>query len=445
MERAIFLTVLHRLFASGSDRAAEVWREDYAIPGVEGLQLHHLYRAMGWLGEELPDDQQAGATPFAPRCVKDRIEELLFARSRDLFTALELVFFDTTSIYFEGEGGETLGHHGHSKDHRPDCKQMVVAVVLDGCGRPVCCELWPGNTSDVTTLIPIVDRLKQRFHIQSICIVADRGMISKDTITQLRAAHRNTHYILGARLRSVKEVNRDVLGRAGRYHVVHGPKQHSKAPAPLKVKEVWVENRRYIVCHNEAQARKDAADREAILAGLEEKLKQGPAALVGNRGYRRFMSARPGGVFQIDAAKVRRDARFDGKWVLTTDTDLSPTECALRYKELWMVEQSFRSFKSVLETRPIYHQCDATIRGHVFCSFLALVLLKELLARLKQRGWEVEWDRLRANLDTLEEMTVETSGGAFVVRSDVQGDAGKALQAVGVALGPTIRLTDTPQ
>jgi len=173
VERAVFLTVLHRLFASGSDRAAEVWREKYAIQGVEPLQLHHLYRAMAWLGEPLSQDQQAGVTPFAPRTTKDLVEEALFQRTRDLFSGLDLVFFDTTSIYFEGEGGETIGQYGHSKDHRPDRKQMVVGVILDGEGRPVCCKLWPGNTTDVTTLVPIVDRLKQRFHIRSVCIVAD--------------------------------------------------------------------------------------------------------------------------------------------------------------------------------------------------------------------------------------------------------------------------------
>ena len=115
---------------------------------------------MGWLGDELPKKEQAGRTPFAPRCTKDLIEEALFARRRDLFTELQLVFFDTTSIYFEGEGGETLGQRGHSKDHRPDLKQMIVGAMLDGQGRPICCELWPGNTADVTTLIPVVDRLR---------------------------------------------------------------------------------------------------------------------------------------------------------------------------------------------------------------------------------------------------------------------------------------------
>jgi hypothetical protein len=444
VERAVFLTVLHRLFASGSDRAAEVWRRKYAIEGVQRLQLHHLYRAMAWLGEPLPEDQQAGATPFAPRSVKDLIEEALFQQTRDLFSGLDLVFFDTTSIYFEGEGGETLGQYGHSKDHRPDRKQMVVGVILDGEGRPVCCELWPGNTTDVTTLIPIVDRLKQRFHIRSVCMVADRGMISKDTIQRLQATDRDVRYLLGARLRSVKEIYDQVLRRGGRYHEVYGPKKKSKDPAPLKVKEVWVETRRYIVCHNEDQAKKDRIDREAIVAGLRDQLRQGAKSLVGNKGYRRFLKTRSRGGFEIDEAKIESEARFDGKWVLQTDTDLAPAECALKYKELWMVEHLFRSMKSIVETRPIYHKCDETIRGHVFCSFLALLLLKELQARLAARGWQVEWQRVRDDLDALEEITIRTRGRTFVIRSDLQGDAGKAIQAAGVALGSVVRL-EAPQ
>ena len=221
LERAIFLTVLHRLFDPGSDRAAEKWKSDYQIEGCESLQLHHLYRAMAWLGEELPRAQQGGKTPFAPRCTKDLIEERLFAHRRDLFTELQLVFFDTTSISFEGQGGETIGQRGHSKDHRPDLKEMIVGVVLDGQGRPICCELWPGNTADVSALIPVVDRLRGRFAVGKVCIVADRGMISEETIEELEKPQRGWLYILGARMRAQKEVNEEVLARAGRYRVVH--------------------------------------------------------------------------------------------------------------------------------------------------------------------------------------------------------------------------------
>ena len=290
LERAVFLTVLHRLFDPGSDRAAEVWRKGYAIQGAEKLQLHHLYRAMAWLGEPLGEDQQFGATPFAARCTKDLIEEALFARQRDLFSELDLVFFDTTSIYFEGEGGESIGQYGKSKDHRPDRKQMIVGAVLDNVGRPICCELWPGNTSDAKALTPIVDRLKTRFHIQRICIVADRGMISKQTIEQLQKTHRDTRFILGARLRAVKEIREQVPADAGRYRQVYGAKVHSKDPAPLKVKEVQIQDRRYIVCHNADQARKDRADREAIVAALKDRLKRGDKSLIGNKGYRRFLN-----------------------------------------------------------------------------------------------------------------------------------------------------------
>jgi transposase len=439
VERALFLTVLHRLFDPGSDRAADKWRTDYQIEGCDSLQLHHLYRAMAWLGEELPHDQQKDKTPFAPRCIKDRIEEQVFVHRRDLFTDLQLVFFDTTSIYFEGEGGQDIGQRGFSKDHRPDLYQMVVGAVLDGQGRPICCELWPGNTTDVTTLIPVVDRLRSRFGVRRVCIVADRGMISQETITALEQDERGWQYILGARMRSQNEVKDEVLSRAGRYRVVHPKRVKSDDPSPLKVKEVWVGERRYVVCLNEDEARKDAADREAIVAALREQLRRGDKVLVGNKGYRRYLSGSDSPHFQIDEAKIAEDARYDGKWVLRTNTDLDSAEVALQYKQLWMVEQWFRSCKTLLQTRPIYHRCDEAIRGHVFCSFLALVLRQELQARLEERGHECEWADVIQDLDRLQVVEVEQDGKRFLLRSEAQGTCGKVFQTVGVALPPTVQ------
>jgi hypothetical protein len=439
VERAVFLTVLHRLFAPGSDRAADKWKTDYQIEGCDALQLHHLYRAMAWLGEELPRGQQEDKTPFAPRCTKDRIEEEVFNHRRDLFTDLQLVFFDTTSIYFEGEGGQDIGQRGFSKDHRPDLYQMVVGAVLDGQGRPICCELWPGNTADVTTLIPVVDRLRSRFGIRRVCVVADRGMISKETIAALEQDERGWPYILGARMRSQNEVKDEVLSRAGRYRVVHPPRVDSHDPSPLKVKEVWVGDRRYVVCLNDDEARKDAADREAIVASLREQLRRGDKSLVGNKGYRRYLGDSGPEHFRIDEAKVAEDARYDGKWVLRTNTDLDSADVALQYKRLWTVEQWFRSCKTLLQTRPIYHRCDETIRGHVFCSFLALVLRQELQSRLEERGHVSEWADVIQDLDRLQFIEVEQEGKRFLLRSEVQGTCGKVFQAVGVAIPPTVQ------
>ena len=305
LERAVFLTVLHRLFVSGSDRAADRWREDYAIASVDKLDLHHLYRAMAWLGEELPEKEQDARTPFAPRCVKDVVEERLFAHRRDLLTRLDLVFMDTTSLYFEGAGGQTLGRHGYSKDHRPDLRQMILAVLIDGDGRPVCSEMWPGDTADVTTLIPVIDRLRRRFDIARVCVVADRGMISAEAIAELEA--RRLLYILGVRER------------------------------------------------------------------------------------------------------------------------------------LWMVEQTFRTAKHLLSTRPIFHKLDETIRGHVFCSFLALVLKAALQDRIAALGRSGSWPEIVADLDCLTETEIEHEGKRFLVRAAPRPADSLALCAAGVALPPTIR------
>jgi len=429
VERAVFITVLNRLFASGSDRFCSKWVADYGICGADELDLHHFYRAMAWLGEELPEAQQVGRT-LAPRCVKDLIEEELFFRSRDLFSSLDLVFFDTTSIYFEGEGGETLGERGHNKDHRPDLKQMVVGAVIDNQGRPICCEMWPGNTADVTSLIPVVDRLRSRFSIGRVCIVADRGMISADTIAELEK--REWPYILGARMRAVKEVKQEVLSRAGRYQMVGASR------SPLKVKEVIVDGRRYVVCVNEDQAKKDAADRTAIISALEERLKEGDKSLVGNKGFRRYLAS-TGETFRIDYDKAKAESRFDGKWVLRTNTSLEAAEVGLKYKQLWMVEQIFRSAKTLLGTRPVYHKYDRTIRGHVFCSFLALVLRRALQERLEAKETSCEWADIKLDLDSLTEVELEHGGKCFILRSQPKGTCSTVFRAAGVALPPNIR------
>ncbi len=436
IERALFLTVLHRLMASGSDRSCDKWRRNYAVDGVDKIELHHLYRAMAFIGEEIED--QKSATPFAPRCTKDVVEERLFLLNRHLFSGLDLVFFDTTSIYFEGAGGETIGKRGFSKDHRPDLNQMVVGAVLDDNGRPLCCEMWPGNTIDVKTLIPVVKRIRTRFNVSNFCIVADRGMISKETMKELDDPKNKVPYILGVRMRNVKEVHEKVLSDQGEFREIRPEGKSSKDPSPLQVKEVRLDGRRYIVCLNPKQARKDRADREAIVASLEEQLKKGDKSLVGNRGYRRYIKSEKG-AFSIDQQKIEEEARFDGKWVLTTNTRLNADNVALKYKELWMVEHTFRSMKSLLETRPVYHRLDETIRGHVFCSFLALMLKKELYRRLEDSGHSFEWADIKQDLKALSKTVIEEDGKKFAVRSQCQGICGKVFQSVGVAIPPTIR------
>jgi hypothetical protein len=339
VERAVFATVLHRLMISGSDRACERWLEAYRIDGAGGLELHHLYRAMAWLGEELAD--QSGATR-AKRRTKDVIEERLFAHRRGLFSDLSVVLFDTTSLYFHGAGGETLGQRGKSKDHRPDLKQVIVGVVLDEAGRPICSETWPGNATDVKSLLPVVDRLRERFGIMRMCVVADRGMISAQTIAELEV--RGIDYILGARERSDKEV-RDIVLADKKPMVPLSIDRARGEFTDIEVKEVIVGNwdptakpRRYIVCFNPKEAQRDAAVRENIVKSLAQKLEEGDKSLVGNDGYRRYLKTPRAGHFEIDPERVAEDAKLDGIYVLRTNSTLDMLAVALAYRQLWIVD-----------------------------------------------------------------------------------------------------------
>ena len=448
VERAIFASVLHRIMVSGSDRAACGWMRDQVIDGASELELQHLYRAMAWLGEPLPEADQHHAT-HAPRCVKDQVEEALFARHRDLFTELDLVFFDTTSLYFTGRGGRTIGRHGRSKDRRPDCRQMVLGLVLTQDGRPVCSEMWPGNVADVTALEAVAQRLQHRFGIRSVCLVADRGMISKGTMAAIEA--RGWQYILGARPRASKEVREEVLSDGGAMTAFTVARTHDPEPLTLEIKEVVLpgsdreepgEQRRYVVCRNPVEARRDAASRAAMVADLEGKLKAGAKALIGNRGYRRYLKTEGEG-FRVDADKVRAEEKYDGIWVLRTNTALPMIEVALRYKELWQVEQAFRTAKSLLDTRPLFHKCDETIRGHVFCSFLALLMQKELFLSMAEAGIKAEWADILCDLDALTEVEIDNGGRRFLVRSRAKGSTVAILRCVGARLPITIRRIDS--
>src|SRR3954470_11812166 len=407
VERAIFATVLHRIMVSGSDRACDKWLADYDIPGVDGLALHHLYRAMAWLGEELSADEQGGATPFAPRTVKDLVEEHLFERRRDLFSEFSVVFMDTTSLSFAGVGGEILGERGYSKDHRPDLMQMIVGVVVDAAGRPVCSEMWPGSTADVSVLVPVIDRLRSRFGIGRVCVVADRGMISAPTIAALE--ERGLEYVLGARERTDSLVRTVVLADQRPFVPLCIPRA-SGAETQLFIKEVQVEGRRYIVCRNEAKTEKNAADRRVIVEALDQQLKRGDKALIGNSAYRRYLRTTSKKAFAIDIGKLADEARYDGLFVLRTNARITPLQAVLRYRDLIQVEQLFRTAKALMRTRPIYHSSDAAIRGHVFCSFLALILRKELDERCRKVSFRPEWGVVLRPLDRLQEMTISQEG-----------------------------------
>src|ERR671911_2964962 len=316
VERVAFALALQRLCAPGSDLQGAAWAETVAAPGFDDLALHHFYRTLPWLA-----------------AVRHELEQDLFFQDRDLFSGeLDLVFIDTPSVYLYRDGASALVRHGYSRDRRPDLPQLVLCVAVDGQGWPVAFDILPGNTADGAALSLTIARFRERFRIRRAVVVADRGMLGRGTLALLHDhATAPFDYILGCPLRRERAVAKAVLARPGRYQQVADK---------LEVKEVKVGERRYVVCRNPIEAKQDAADREALLAKLRQTLAHdGPKAVVGNRGYARFLKIAKGGVSLSEAA-IAREARLDGKFVLITSTDLPAAEVAKAYKSLWRGERA---------------------------------------------------------------------------------------------------------
>jgi hypothetical protein len=416
IERALFALALQRLCHPGSDLQGSQWIQHIECPGLDQLELQHLYRTNSFLAD-----------------VREELEHELFMHDRDLFSGqLDLVMLDTTSIYTYRNHCSELCRRGYSRDRRPDLPQYVLALAVDHKGWPVSWQVLAGNTADKTAFSRMLDKLRKRFGIEQVTIVGDRGMCSAQGLQSLQGDDGDApfDYILGCRMRRQKEVNEQVLSRAGRFH---------RVDANLEVKEVCIEDRRYIVCFNPEEARKDEASRQAILDKLAEIIaRKGPKALVGNKGYARFLSVTKGAV-RIDPEAIEADRRLDGKFVLTTNTQLSSSEVALSYKGLWRVERAFREQKSTLEIRPLYHRADQNSIGHITAGFLALRLQLDLKDRLVEKGIETSWPDLMGDLSRLQAVRMDLDGRSYLIRTDFEGAAYQAFQTVG--LRPPARVT----
>lgn len=406
VEEAVFAMVLHRLLDPGSKRATHRWLKTVYRPEFESLELHHLYRALDYLVQK-----------------KEKIEEALFARNRDLFCPnFDLMLFDTTSVYFEGQGPEGVAEYGYSREHRPDRVQVVLGLLMSRDGIPVAHHVFPGNTADIKAFRHAIADLRRRFPLRRVVIIADRGVVAEPLLEELELE--GMEYIVGMPLRKWKEVREIVLSRAGRYHEVKDN---------LKVKEVEAGGHRYIVCHNPEGEERDRKERESIVAMLAEYLSQGGlSGLVKRKGWGRYLRVKEAGKVEIDHKKIAEEARYDGKYVLRTNTSLVAAEIALDYKSLWQVEHAFRELKSGLEVRPVYLRTEAHVRGHIVVCFLALVLEATLGRLLKRQGTQASYREIMADLFELMAVRFEARGKAWLWRTELQGLAYEAFRAIGV-------------
>jgi len=467
VERVLFTLVANRALAPSSKLAATGWlAERVHIPGIEATSDDACYRAMDWL---------LTVEPQLARGVFDQVAHLLNLE-------VDLIFFDTTSTYFEtedpdesvwrdangrrlpdppttdtsdggadgGDGGEEsvpdgaaakagFRTYGKSKDSRDDLPQVIVGMAVTRDGIPVRVWCWPGNTSDSPLIRQVKDELRD-WTLGKVVWVADRGFTSAENRRHLTAGGHG--YILGEKLRSGSPEAKAALSRQGRYQQVRDN---------LRVKEVKVsEHERFIICHNPAAADRDAAIRQRLIDRLQALIDGSDALAPTKRaelrgvistkpGLHRYLRTTPSGLLRLDAAAVTADARLDGKYLLrTADPHLSAEDIALGYKQLLEVERGWRDMKQLLDLRPVYHRLEDRIRAHVLLCWLAL-----LLARIVETRANTTWTRARNELQRLHTGTFTGPAGTFRQTTAPTPEARRLHEALGLALPPKILHLDT--
>lgn len=416
VERALFALVAHRMADPGSKLACVEWLErDAYLPGGKSLELQHLYRAMDFLDE----------------CRED-LEKALYQHRRTLFDRVEMVFYDTTSTYFEVEEGLDdaeygLRQRGHSKDMRPELRQIVIGLACDQNGYPVASEVFSGNTSDTITVVPMLERLRD-LGLRDVVWVGDRGMTSSANLSAVRKA--GLHYVVGTRLRTDETLRTAIARDDGEYvDVAEG----------LMVKELVVDGARYVVCFSPASAERDLKLRTAAVerlgAVIERVNRGGNAAEITENGfYRRLATRRKDGTFSLDKNKLEREAQADGTFVLeVSDPTMDAARAALAYKGLLRVERAFQGLKNTVDVRPVYHRLDRRIRAHV-----TLCMLAYLLERMVEVKAKTSFEKARQHLARLRAVELHFEGQTVWETSRCSPELRNLLRSCAIPEPPTV-------
>jgi hypothetical protein len=435
-ERVLFALVANRALDPSSKLAAAHWAGRRAhIDGLPATTDDACYRAMDWLHD-----------------VRDALERQVFSQvAAALSLEVDLLFFDTTSTYFELDeedepllrdkdgsplpGGQDRGEaggdaepaggedramagfrvFGKSKDHRDDLPQIVIGMAVTRTGIPVRVWCWPGNTADSALIRQVKDDMRD-WTLAKVVWVADRGFTSAANRRYLRRG--DHHYIIGEKLRSGSAEAAAALSRQGRYQEITGN---------LRVKEVKIaEGERFVICHNPDGAERDAAIRARLLAQLKEKIDGADKLSATKRaelrgvistkpGLNRYLRVTPGGLLRIDAAAVKAEENLDGKYLLrASDPKLTAADIALGYRQLLEVERGWRDMKQVIDLRPVYHRKEERIRAHVILCWLALLLI-----RIAETTAGATWNKITDELAQLTLGTFTGPAGTFRQTADL--------------------------
>lgn len=401
----IFMMVINRLCDPKSKLSCMNWKEGVYEPIWDNIQLHDLYKSLDWLEKNKP-----------------RLEVQIFKKIKNLFNQdIDLVLFDTTSVSYWGEGdyAPELLKRGHAKNKRNDLKQIMIGLFMTKEGIPVGHEVFPGNQVDVVSFPQVITKLKNNFNLNKVVWVCDRGMISSANLDLLDTLKQE--YIIGVKMRQLDRALRHILLGNVNDHLI------KKVANNLFVKEVFVSDRRYIVCFNPEQAVIDANNRERFKEIIAKKvLEKSDKSWIMKNGYKKYLKLKEDIIESIDYEKLEKEKIYDGKWILLTNTKSDYTEIARHYKSLWQIEHAFKELKSSLDVSPMYHWKEKRIRGHVFICFLALALELGFTRLLKN----CSYSEVMEDLKRLQAILHRVKDTEFIKRTEIFGKGDLAFRAV---------------
>ena len=413
LSECILALVISRLLEPGSEHHTGTWLNSVYEPKWENLQLQHFYRALDFIYHHKQD-----------------LEKDLFFKAANLFNQeLDLVMFDTTSIKYWGEGQDIdILQYGYSKEKRGDLKQLIIGILMTKEGLPVACEVFPGNTSDLKSFLFILEKLKEEYKIGKLIWVADRGMVSTDSISKLNELKQE--YILGVKMRQFNRERKDkFLSLDGMFPVRDD----------LYVKEIVVPNEgRYIICFNPKEAELERKKREFFRKVLKKKIEKSTTKeWIIKNDYRKYIDITKGEI-ELNEKRLRAENQFDGKWVLLTNSKIDSKQVALCYKDLWQIEASFRDLKDDLETSPIYHFTERRIIAHIFVSFLSLLLKITFNKKLRQIDKDASFQEVFEATGQIKAVKLTEGRKEIIFRTEFPPKAHLAFKAAGVAPPPRI-------
>jgi len=427
----VFSMVIDRLLKPKSKFALFGNKDDY-FKINDNLKLHHIYRSLDILSDN-----------------KDNIETKLFTQNKSLFNIeTDIVFYDVTTFYYESKDENDLKKFGYSKDGKFGDVQVVMGMLIDKNGLPIGYELFSGNTMDSKTMITILDKLKERFNIDTVVIVADRGLNSKSNLKAIKDA--GYDYLMACKIKSMpQDIKEDILNiknytniisdsdsEEGLYsyyvrdyeNIVHY-KEEDTFTGEIKNKKIVLQEK--LICtYSAKRARKDRYDRERGLEKANKIIMNNlKSSITSNRNFKKYIfkatkdDSCKNFTMGLDWNKIKNDKRYDGFYAITTSKkDLSAIEIIENYHNLYRIEDSFKVLKSTFNTRPIFHYKDSRIEAHFIVCFIAFMIERDLEIRLKKsksfKKYTITPNNIKEALNSLEVSKVKIDNRIFYMKSN---------------------------